>query len=263
MMRPVIALWSVLVFILAACGGQQADSGPAYTDPIEWDHRADAIVFRADVEGGDTARNFTSLSEIPLCTIYGDNRVVWTNDLGAFTTQVLWDKLTDDQMRVFISQLTINAEFFKYEARANLEPPSAETPVVETLMLRVNGVERKSDSFSGWEPNYYENVLGMCAGVSRAPVLYAPDGAWVSAQTVPYDINAPLVMWDGNAAGLKLIDLAGIGQPTWISGGVLPYLWQVLHSSPPNLQFNENEVYYNIALQIPNVTRTSPPAPSN
>jgi hypothetical protein len=262
MTRRIIILCGFLVFGLAACGGgQQSAGGTGSNDPIEWDRSPETIIFRADVEGGDTAQSFTARSEIPPCTVYGDNRVVWTNDLGAFTLQTLWDRLTDDQIRTFIWQLTINADYFQYESDTNIQPPSSDVPVVETLLLRFNGIERKTDSFSGWAYDYYEEVLNMCKSVSGTPVLYEPEAAWVSAQAVPYDISAPVIVWNSAAAGLKFAELAASGEPRWIAGGVLPFLWQSLRSSPPYLQFEEDGLYYTIALQIPNVTRLSPPAP--
>lgn len=263
MIRRIIMLCGVLVFGLAACdGGQQTGTNNTTSaDPVEWDRSPDAVVFRADLEGGSVAASFTARSEIPPCTVYGDNRVVWTNDLGAFTSLTLWDRLTDDQVRTFIWQLTINAEFFNYQSDTNVQPPSSDAPVVETLLLRFNGVERKTDAFSGWTYDYYEEVLNMCKSISGTPVLYEPDAAWVSAQAVPYDISAPVIMWDSAAAGLKFADLAANSEPRWIVGGVLPFLWQSIHTSPPYLQFEEDGLYYNVALQIPNVTRLSPPAP--
>ncbi|MCB9452969.1 MAG: hypothetical protein H6672_16150 [Anaerolineaceae bacterium] len=265
-MRRIIILWSLLVLVLAACGNNnsgQPQSSTTSTDPIAWDRSPSTVVFRADVEGGDYAQSFTARSEIPSCTIYGDNRVIWTNDLGAFTIQTLWDRVTDDQIRTFVWQLTLDEDYFKYESRANQEPPSATVPVVETLVIRINGVERKTDSFSGWDYDYYEELANLCKNISGSPVIYEPEAAWVSAQAVPYDISAPVILWDGDAAGLKLSELAASGERRWITGGVLPFLWQSLHTSPPSLQFDENGIYYNIALEIPNVTRNSPPAPTN
>jgi len=44
------------------------------------------------------------------------NRVVWVNDLGDFNSQVLWDKVADQQIQDFISYLTVAQQIFNYDA---------------------------------------------------------------------------------------------------------------------------------------------------
>lgn len=264
-MRFQSVLGLLMILALAACGG--APAGPTSTDggfsgPIVWDRSPETIVFRADVVGGSDADLLPALSEIPPCTVYGDNRVVWTNELGTYDTQVLWDKVTDEQIQNFITYLTINKQIYSSQSRGELQPPGSAQPVVETLTVFVNGVEHRTDAFAGWDFDYYQDILNQCRSISQTPVLYEPEAAWLTAQAVSYDSNAPLVPWDGTASGLDLAELAAAGEPRWISGPNLRILWNIVRTSPPRVQLIQDGVPYFIALQVPGVTRQSPPAPA-
>jgi hypothetical protein len=166
-MKRLVYLLSAI--FLAACGGAGSGTPSANNSPIIWDRSPSTIVFRADVEGGRAEDDFLTRNEIPACTVYGDNRVVWTNDLGSFNVQVLWDKVSDAQIQQFVTDLQINKQIYNYDAKANLQPPSAESPVVETLTLFVNGKVHKTDAFGGWNLDYYRRVVDSCKQLSTAP----------------------------------------------------------------------------------------------
>ncbi|MBC6936361.1 MAG: hypothetical protein DWB42_11040 [Chloroflexi bacterium] len=249
------------LMLLAACGGSGQTDAPAANSPIDWDRSPGTVVFRADVEGGTPEDAFLARSEIPPCTVYGDNRVVWTNEIGPFETQVLWDKVGDEAIRNFVTILTINRQIYSYKAGSALEPAGPTTPVVETLTLFVNGLQHKTDAFAGWDLDYYRQITDACRQISVAPVLYEPTAAWVSALAVPYDPNAPVVAWDGAANNLSLAELAAGGERKWLTDRNVPVLWNILRTSPPRIQFLEGEERYYVALEVPNVTRSSPPAP--
>lgn len=257
-----ICLFLLMTFLLAACGSQSpADGVPSGSSVIQWDRSPQTVVFQADVVGGDTANTFRARNEIPICTIYGDNRIVWTNELSNFETQVLWDQLTDQQIQDFISYLTIVQRIYTYDAQADLQPPSAVTPVVEKLTVFVNGRVHITDSFAAWDNGYFQGIVTTCKAISRTPVLFEPQGAWVSAQATNYDSNVPSLLWDGNAAGLPLADLASSGERKWITDQNLRILWNIMRTSSPLTHFSDGDVSYEVALEVPGVHRNVPPAP--
>jgi hypothetical protein len=257
-----ICLYLLMAFLLTACGSQTpADGVSSGSSVIQWDRGPQTIVFRADVVGGDTANTFRSRNEVPICTIYGDNRIVWTNELSNFETQVLWDQLTDQQIQDFVSYLTIVQRIYTYDAQADLQPPSAVEPVVETLTVFVNGRVHTTDSFAAWENDYFQSIIRTCKTISATPVLFEPQGAWVSAQVTEYNSNIPGLLWDGNAAGLRLADLASSGERKWITDQNLRILWNIMRTSSPLTLFNEGEATYQVALEVPGVNRDAPPAP--
>jgi hypothetical protein len=267
MVRRLLTLVGLIVVsVLAACntnpnGNQAAPVQVDNANLIEWDRSPSTVVFRADVTGGN-ADPMLARSEIPACTLYGDNHAVWTNQVGPFETQVLEDRLTDDQIRTFVNFVALNEQIYKYPARKDDDPASAVTPVVESLALFVNKVNHVTDAFSGWDIDYYQTILKACKDVSLAPAIYEPTAAWISAQAIPYDSTSPSIYWDAQANNLSLADLAA-GERKWITDRNVRVIWKILRTSPPSVMFNENDITYHVALEIPNVTRNAPAAPAS
>src|SRR5690606_21986518 len=134
-------------------------AGAISDSSIQWDRSADTVVFRAEVVGSQDEDDLPTRNQVPLCTIFGDNRIVWTVSSGMSDLQVLWDRLTDIQVRSFISALAVDERIFTYGAEADDQLPSSTEPVVETITLFVNGETHKTDAFSEWPPNYFEDIL--------------------------------------------------------------------------------------------------------
>ncbi len=249
-----------LGLVLTACGGS-GDENTGFDGVITWDRDPQTVVFRANTVGGSTDDAFLTRNDIPLCTIYGDNRIVWTNDLGDFNLQVLWDKLTDQQVQNFVSFVTVVERIYTYDARADQQPPSAVAPAYETMSVAVNGRPHTTDSFGEWEPEYFQRILETCKEISNAPVIYEPEGAWVTAQQIEYDTTRPSILWDGDAAGLKFTELAASSEARWITDSNLKILWNMIHTSSPIIQFAEGENAYEVVLEVPGVNPTAPAAP--
>lgn len=250
-----------LILLLAACEGD-ASTGGESGGVISWDRSPQTVVFKADVVGGGTENEFLVRNELPLCAVYGDNRVVWTNDLGDFNVQVLWDQVRDDQIENFVNYLTVVERIYTHDAQAAQQPPSGIAPTYERLSLSVNGRDHVTDAFSDWEYGYFERVVDVCKTISDSPVLYEPaGGAWVNVRAVPYDTSRPTILWDGDAAGLRLSEVAAGDEPRWITDDNVKLLWNFLHTSSPIILFIENEQAYEVALEVPGIQPDAPPAP--
>ncbi len=251
--------------LLAGCGGSNLAIPP--TDDfganasINWDRSPDAVVFRAEIVGGGREAEFASRDDIAPCTVYGDNRVVWTNELGAFNEQVLFDQVSDDAIRLFIETLTVVDRLFSYPARAELQLPSSIVPVYEQISINVSGSSFQSDAFSGWPANYFDRVVERCRTISQTPVLFEPSAGWFSVLEVPYDLQKPAYPWDAAAAGIALAELAASGQRRWVTEPLSRVIWNLVRTSPPDVQLIENDRAYHISLEVPRVTRYSPPPP--
>lgn len=266
-----LLLGFIIALSLVACAPQSPDS--VVNEEISWDRNPETIVFRADVIGGEQADAFFTRNEIPLCTIYGDNRVVWVNDLGDFNRQVLWDKVSDEAIRNFILYLAMTERFFTFESSFETELPTEVSPVREILQVAVSGRSHSNDSFSGWDDDpllanasaesYFQRVVKACKSISTTPVLYEPQGAWLSAQVIEYSPNIPMVFWESAAANLPLAPVAAADNAQWLDNQNVRILWSLFLSSSQHVAFidlQDNEVYQ-LALQVPGITRESPPAP--
>jgi hypothetical protein len=255
-----LCLLPVLV-IVAACGRapQQQSGTPLPEGLILWDRSPSSIVFRADVIGGP--EDISRLSEIPLCTIYGDNRIVWVNELDAFHVEVLYDTVRDSAISDFVSYLTVQERIYTFQALADLQESGEIAPVVESVTLNVNGQPHTADAFSGWDSDWFSRVVRSCQRIGQAPILYEPSGGWVTVQRSEYNMQAPNVNWDATGSSLSFAEIADSSQPRWIDGTDVVTLWNSLHSLPSSLRFLQDDLYYRVGLQLPGITRTSPPAP--
>ena len=262
-------LFTVMVCVLllaSSCqggNGSENANGEANTnpnDPIQWDRDPYAVVFRADIVGGEDEDAFYMKNQVPDCTVYGDNRVVW--DAGAFQgeSQILWDRVPDQVIRNFIGELTVNYRIYTYDAYADTEAPGA-SPVVEVLTLAINDTTHRTDGFAEWPNEYYNDVLSLCQALGQAPAIFEPDAAWVSALPVPYSPSAPSVLWNAESSGLDLNELAENEGPTWVTGNNARALWTMIQNATPDLQFNQGENNFYVAVQAPGVTRGAPPPP--
>jgi hypothetical protein len=260
--RSIFRSLCIFMLTLAACQfteEQQPSTPTRSPELIDWDRDPSAIVFRADVVGGP--QDITRQSEVPLCTIYGDNRVVWANELDAFHVEVLYDYLEDTAIDDFVSYLTVGERIYTFEARASEQDTDDIEPVVETVTINVHGQNHTADAFSGWDSDWFSRVLRACQRISQSPILFEPSGAWLIAETADYNIQSPTVGWNPEETNLSLAEVANSGQPRWIEGNNLLTLWNYLTTLPSNLLFLEGENFYNIALQVPGITRDSPPPP--
>ncbi len=263
-------LWlSVVLLILASCNGSGTQTGSstfADSSVVTWDRDPQTVVFRTEVVGGTDADSPLARNSIPLCTIYGDNRIVWTNDLGDYNVQVLWDQLSDQQIQDFISFLTISQLIFNYDAGRDLQIPGPIQPVVEVITINVNGREHQTDSYSStpWPPDYFETIADFCTQVSRAPVLYEPTGGWLTVEQVDYDSNRPLQVWNSETTGLDFTEVAASGKPLWLTGPNLRILWNMLRtSSPTTLYIDPDGSAFNVILEVPGVHPSAAPAPES
>jgi len=68
----------------------------------------------------------------------------------------------------------VQREVYNYDAKADLEF-STVAPVVEQITLTVNDITHVADAFSGWDPNYFELVLGDCIALGPDRPSSSPD----------------------------------------------------------------------------------------
>lgn len=257
------AIVSVLLLALAGCGGGTPVSTEVpfvQNNPIDWRRSASTIVYRMEVQGG-RLNAFLQRGELPLCTIFGDNRIVWVNELDANVTEVLEDRLSDAQIIDFLNFALVQSQLLNYNAGLDLQIPGDETPTVEVITLEVNNFRHVTDGFGGWPPGLYEELLARCRSLSQAPVQVLPTAAWITAREVPYDSSAPGTPWSAEASGLNLRELAASGERRWLADRNVPILWNVLRNAPANIQFFQDNVPYEVVLEVPGLQRDAPPPP--
>jgi|GEM_PF-1879548 len=188
---------AIAVLILILCGCQQSvPPGPPTArvssggGVIAWTRDPAFVLFRAEIVGGEA---FAAMSQVPLCTLYGDNRIVWTDITDTRDANVLEDRLSDAVISTFIAYLTVNERIYTFEEKLTDRATSGNTmPIVERVTIAVNDTVHRANGLSGWESGWFERVLSACRNLSAAPVLIAPAAGWLSAREVAFTVEAPL-----------------------------------------------------------------------
>lgn len=270
MNRRLVIIWIALSLAaaLTAVGCQptapaQPTAVPPTGAPISWQRDAAAIVFRAD-RVSDIPASLEFAAGIPDCTVYGDNRVVWINTLGPFETQVLYDRVSDERILEFVQAMTVSGRLYTFQVPtpdpANPGEAGDVAEELETLTMAISGLVHETDARSGWGADYYEQALNVCKTLSATPVLFEPiEGAWLTAIPDPAASPSMSVTWDAAALGVALAD--AVSAPRWVTTVPAVTLWRHLRTQPDSFTLDDGGVLYRIVLQVPGITRSSPPAP--
>ncbi len=260
-MRLMVLL--ALALVVAACGtrgGNRNIPGRAGDETINWPEDPNHVVFRIDVVGGEDTVD--KRNDIPLCAIYGDSRIVWRAPSQPGETIVLFDVLDPVTVRDFVLDLIRNEEIQSYGSLADAQPLGDEPPVYEQVILNVNDGVHVTDGFVDWPTGYFSRILDKCRNLSLSPASFEPAGGWMTAAYADDDPDATVIAWDAEATGINLAELVEAEQALWLDNDVLPVLWNIIVNSPRNRLFVQDGQHYIIALQVPNVQREAPPAPT-
>ncbi len=241
-----------IVLLLAAC-----QSGGGGGNVVGWVRSPQQVIFRTDVSGSEDPWEY--INGVPRCAVYGDNRVVWRNNLGSGEYEVLYDRVSDDAISRFIEMLTVNERIYTYQSPPRTPPPDGIEPIYPTVYIDVNGLAHTADETSGWPQGWYERVTEACTTLSQTPVLFLPTGGWLVVQADALYPDMPLWIWRDTTVSLS--EIADSGQPRWVTGDTAAQVWAAMTTMPPSLRHQEGERFFRIALQVPGFTRVSPPAP--
>jgi hypothetical protein len=257
-----LALLSITL-LLASCqvfdGG---DDDSSDSSNVLWDSDPSAIIFRAEVAGGEFDDAFYRHNDVPLCTIYGDGKIVWTTETGS-GVEVLFDYLTTEHIAIFVKYMVEQRGFYTFSAGADYEM-GAIPPVTERISLNIyndQGVTfpHVADSFGGMDYVVFEEIVSDCQHLSSTPIIFEPNAGWISAEATNYDSNAPFLVWDKGITDLA--ELSVTGERRWIEGRAARVLWRFIRTNSSDLQFGQDDGLFYIALEVPSVTRFSPPPP--
>lgn len=245
---------------LTACNGiaisRQQDSGESVPD---WTKDANIVIFRLD-QTVDGEPQIDAFNRLPRCTIYGNGHVIWANSIPSGGEQILEARIDDATLRAFLEFVVRDKKFYSIPDYAAQKLPSPNTPVVESITLNLNQEVRTVRNFEQWPGDEFDAMLSKCTTLTAQPVLYVPAGAWVTVYaTDRTDLSQ--IPWQP-IAEFKLADIAASRTAIWATGAALAQLWTFQHQTPGNVQWNENDKYYRVIIQVPGLSRDAPPAPT-
>lgn len=269
-MRRWIVIFSITALI-SACSVLSGDSGntaqPAEettnneaSSLVSWERDPLEIVFQADVIGSSLYGTFIDNNRIPLCTIYGDGRLVWLSDDN---NQVLFDFVTDKQIEDFVTYLTLDERFYTFNSGLETLFPSAEFPLTEIVKLNVNGIEHRSDSFGDWTDGYFQRLLNNCISLSQQPRIFQPSEGWMSIEFSSYTPSIASIPWEAEATGLNLDDVIEMPSSSiWLEERLVLPIWTAIRENGGRVQLSQLGTDYLVVLRVPGVTYNAPPPPT-
>jgi hypothetical protein len=254
-------LATLLIVGLAACNNkdenEKKDDG-SDGDPglglFEWDKSPETIIFRVDDQGSlETPADLAN--DVPLCTLWGDGRLVWVNVLPG-STEVLEARISDDQIRGLVETI-IRTGFYDWEN--DILQPDADR-VLESITLNLYESSRTVERYSAWPVNGFEALREVCAGLSEARALVVPTGGWMNAYEVELVSSAKVIPWP-RSAPFTLAELATSDTPRWVESPWAEFIWTNVAREGGIVQVREDDKAYVVSLQVPGVSRDAPPAP--
>lgn len=256
-----LVILSVLILVLTACGEDAQSNDTGQQRLFDWDRSADFVLFRLDevVEDDD---ELVINNTIPPCTIYGNGRLIFTNEGDDF--EVLEARLNDDQIRAYIEN-AIGLGFYGWEDDL-LEDSGNETTGVplRSISLNLYAEPRTIERYSGFPVDGFEQLLNDCRNLSEQRALVAPlNGGWLRVAPAE-DVTPDDLFVQGwpRTAPFSLIEISNSGSSFWVADQEwATALWEFA-IRPQRIAFFEEGRGFYISLQIPGVSRNSPPAPA-
>jgi hypothetical protein len=257
MWRALILVFIVVCLTLVACGSD--DDKPSTVDevgPFDWNHAADAVVVRLDSQLSGEAPAF-ALNSIPVCTVWGDGRVVWTTRRDDGSEDVLEARITDNTMREFIANIIAQG---LYTWEDEIPPSSAAAPVIESITLALTNQTKTVQRYNVWPHDGFGQILSACQQLSAQPVRVLPEAGYISAFAVERDTTSPTWLWP-DSAPFTLSDLATSGDSRWLEGNLAVEVWMSARADRGDIQVLDSAGgAYQIAIVVPEVSRDAPPA---
>lgn len=249
----------VILLLVAACTTPTPTPAlpAANNNNVDWDHSPDALIVRL-AYAGTFASTIDDLNNIPYCALWGDGHVIWV-DPFADPQLVLEDRIDEARMRGFL-EFMIDMGFFDWANQRDLSANPAESSELEQLTVTLYG-QTVNHAGSHWPADTFEQLLNYCRHLSNAPVQYLPPGAWVSAVPVDVQRGAPTIPWSVYESRYPDVDLVAMppDDPQWATGDWLQRAWEMARQG--RTQLTQDGVTYKIAVQVPDLQESAPPAP--
>ncbi len=255
--------WLILLFVaiwLNACGsGDSNNTNEQQQRLFEWDHSSDFVLFQVDVIDENLPEPIIA-NTIPLCTIYGDGRLVFTNPTADNEIEVLESRLNDADIRSFIEQV-IGRGFYSWEDDVF---NNSDLNRIESISLNLYAQPRTVERYGDWPNNSFEILLEDCRNLSPQRALVIPfNGGWLRAYPLEsYDRTGEYLEWPRRIP-FTLEDVANSGSPQWVSDPTIAaYLWNIILTQRPIPIVIRDQAFL-ITFQVPGISRTSPPPPTD
>jgi len=248
--------------LIAACTGTTpavVTATPSGPQVFTWDHSPTAAVFQ--MSRAQTGELYSyALNRLPLCTLFGDGRLVWTTSVPLTGQQVLQVMLNEADTHAFLAYAISDQHFFSVPDYAAHQPTPSGLFSIDTMTIALVQGTYTTRSYGAWPKNEYQTLLDKCTHLTDQPTLYQPTGGWLSVEPLTGTTNDSRIVW-GADQPFQLAALSG-KPPIWISGDIVQIVWRILRRGVGAVQWQEANAAYRVNLQVPSLSAGAPPPPA-
>lgn len=230
------------------------EGGQVSTDA--WNSAADNVVIRVTNFGGLMPEGFAR-NYIPELQVYGDGRAIWVDYKDNGSRAVLQGQLPPDELAGLLERIEASG-FYGWDDRY-------ENPLVMDApekCIQVNLIDRQKQvcEYVEGAPEAFHRLfdfLSLGAGIEGT--AFVPSQAYVTSYaigTTDRPLSGMVLSWEP-VDGLTMPDLQS-GQ--WLEGAGLQQLWQMTNAGPGGAVIQEGNTYYQLSVQITDVSLQAPPA---
>ncbi|MFN2198359.1 MAG: hypothetical protein ACK2UW_19725 [Anaerolineales bacterium] len=223
---------------------------------VTWDPAPDNVVIRVTNFGG-LMPEFFARNYIPELLVYGDGRAILVNYNDNGSRVVLQGQMDATELTALLDRIEASG-FYGWDERY-------ENPLVmdaSTKCIEVNLIDRQKQvcEYVEGAPEAFHSLfayLEVGAGIEGS--AFVPEQAFVTSfaiGTTESPISGMVLSWEP-MDGLTMSDLQN-GQ--WLEGDTLQQIWQMANAGPGGAVIQEGSTYYQLSVQIPNVSLQEPPA---
>jgi len=226
--------------------------------PVSWDTRPEALIVRATFCCGmvppTVVRNY-----VPDVQVWGDGRMIWVQPAAPSQRRVLETHLTTDQMTALL-QRAVNDGFFGWQDSYSPHYNVYDYPS-QCLSIELTSVSKTVCEYYAGAPKALHTLyVYLAEGAGASGSDFTPTKGYLTAYVQNYGSQPPPpanLHWPANSLGFSLKEAVG---GKWVEGEALGLAWQVVNQDQWNGVIQDGEDYYQIAVQIPGVSESEPPA---
>ncbi len=291
-MRRIIILSSMLMILLAACApaipagsgspqeepvdspNEQLDAGERLDEVAEpagpstrldapipeliWDEDPETVVLSGTFCCGFVPQ-LAVTNYIPDFTIFSDGRMIWSiTDQNTGGRQVFTAQLSPENLENLLTRIG-EAGFFGWQD--NYADLTVSDLPEKCLQVNLTGISKSVCEYNKGAPAAFHELYDyMAAGAEQTGKPYVPEAAYLTTESLGSDINLgdqQVRALDEATLGLRLAEAQ---EGVWIEGDALAQLWEEVNTQPWFPVVEDGGAYFQLGLQIPNLSIVAPPA---
>jgi hypothetical protein len=252
--HPLALLLTVVAISLVGCT-QLSDFAMGRSTDVAWDNDPATTIIKlysphttAGLSGAYDSRYY-----IPEVQVWGDGRIIWVEREGR-SRRVLEGHLTEAETEALLTSI-VEAGFFDWEE--SYQTLGGNSSAWMHLLVNLSDRSKEIREHGGAPDAYYDVEARLLGGAGADGREFVPACGYLTAR--PFSAGGGGPQWPAGAD----ITPDDIGDGRYVEGRLLRFVWDLVNQDPPNpIYASYGGHTFTIMVQIPDVSLTQPPRPS-